>query len=247
MRFYVYQLRASDEALPFYIGKTFIGSSRFQTHLWQARRGTQRSVYTKIRSIISRGASVTEEPLEWFDTEEQAYLREVDLIAHYGRKDNNTGILTNHNNGGGGCVVVEDTGTNSTQTKTYGKPITAFDESGQVVGHYHSSRAAADALNVSYKTIYGVLSGQTGFAKGINDIKYRFSYGTIVDSIQMFEYNRGNGKIIQISVTGEFIAEFSNANQAAVSTGIAPQSIRYCAAGKAKTAGGFHWQYQSAG
>lgn len=223
--------------------------------------------YTKIRSILSRGSTILEEQLNQFDSEEAAFTREIELIAYYGRRFNNTGILTNHTTGAGGSlsanVINEEThakmsaakaGNKSSVgrkrpdiTKKFSKPITAFTMDGEVASHYASSRDAAAALGMSYKTISNILVKEKGYATGTNNVKYHFRYGTIVDPINSLKYDYGNGKVIQLTISGVFVAEHTNANQASIATGIAPQSIRYCMSGKTKTAGNFCWQLKSVG
>lgn len=54
----------------------------------------------------------------------------------------------------------------------------------------------------------------------------------------------GKGKaILQLSLDGQVIKQFANAWQAQLALGITHQSIRLCAKGVYKQAGGFRWQY----
>lgn len=264
--FYVYQLRASDEEQPFYIGKSFIGSKRFIEHLSEARNGGKRMKDQKITSVLSRGAEVLEEILFTFGAEAEANDKECELIALFGRRDNRTGMLTNHTAGGEGAMGYKHTEetrrimsekkkgnkinvgrARPDMTERFSKPVTAFTFEGQVVGHYSSSREAADDLGVPFVSISDVVTGKVQTAKSDTGIKYQFKYGTIVDSIESPTYNRGKGKVIQLTLDGDVVAVYDNAKHASEATGIAPQSIRTCVLGKAKTAGKFCWQSQSVG
>jgi len=55
MNYYVYQLRASDESLPFYIGKSTVGNKRLVEHLSNARTGSKRMTHRKF-GRYSQGA-----------------------------------------------------------------------------------------------------------------------------------------------------------------------------------------------
>ena len=259
--FYVYQLRASDEDQPFYIGKSFVGSKRLIEHLSEARNGGTTMKSCKIRSVLERGSSIVEEVLEEFTEEADAHLREIELIAEYGRRDKRTGFLTNHTDGGEGIigrVVTEETRAKMSTAKMgnkinvgrkrrdnidrFSKPITAFSFAGDVIGHYDSSRSASNALNVPFVNISDVLVGKKHCAMNGDGIKYQFKYGTIVDSIGEPTYNRGKGKVLQLTLEGEVVATYDNAKQASEQTGVSVSGIRYCCSGKAQTAGKFCWQ-----
>lgn len=264
--FYVYQLRADDEVAPFYIGKSFVGSKRLIEHLSECRNGGKTMKSCKIRSIQDRGACILEEVLFTFDTELEAHDKERELIAFYGRRDNRSGLLTNHTDGGEGIigqVVSEETREKMSRAKIgntinvgriredmverFSKPITAFAFDGTVVGHYSSSKAASDDLGVSYKNISDVLVGKKFCAQTKTKIKYQFKFGTIVESIDLPTYNRGKGKVVQMTISGEIVDVYDNAKQASEATGISVAGIRSCVSGKAKTAGKFRWQSHPTG
>lgn len=264
--FYVYQLRANDEDEPFYIGKSFVGSQRLCEHLSETARGFKRMKHQKIKSILERGAEIREEVLHIFDVEAEAHEKERELIALYGRRDNKTGFLTNHTDGGEGTVgrvVTEETRLKMSNAKMgnkinvgrkrpdfaekWKKSITAFNFDGTVVGHYQSSREAAETLNVPFTCISDVCNGKIQTASDSTGKRYQFKFGTIVESIGTPTYNRGKGKVIQLALDGAEVAIYDSAKQASMITGIAPQSIRACILGKAKTAGNFRWQQQSTG
>lgn len=162
VKFYVYQLRASDENYPFYIGKSFENSKRLIEHHHEARK-TNRMKSIKMRSVIKRGAEVLEEILYWFDVEDEAHKKERELIALYGRKDLGTGILCNHTSGGEGIIgqiISEETRRKMSEAKRgnkinvgrkrpdfadlWKKPITVFDIDGNIIHHCESSKEAAE-------------------------------------------------------------------------------------------------------
>ena len=56
--------------------------------------------------------------------------------------------------------------------------------------------------------------------------------------------NKKNKPVIQLKITGEFIAEYYSMQHAARSTGCEQGAISYCCSGKYKTTGGFAWEYK---
>ena len=99
MKFYVYQLRLECSKTPFYIGKG--KNARKDVHLqgWSLKkRGHKNNVINK---AMRDGVKVLTEILHENLTEEQAFAKEVELIAFYGRRVNG-GCLTNATDGGEG-------------------------------------------------------------------------------------------------------------------------------------------------
>lgn len=114
--YYVYVLRNPLSMLPFYVGvgkqnrKSNI--TRENQHMVEAvkfRDGkkfkypNKHKFYT-ILQILDRGLEVIVEITQRFPSEEEAFSEEIRLIAHYGRRDIKTGILTNMTDGGEGVM-----------------------------------------------------------------------------------------------------------------------------------------------
>lgn len=204
MKYYIYQLRATDEQFPFYIGKSFEGSRRLVEHLSSSRSGSKRMVYKKIRKILERGSDILEEILFWFDSEQKAFNKEVELISYYGRRDIETGILTNHTDGGEGTIGSKHSYESKQKmsaakignkinvgrvrpdmTDRYSKPVTVFDLDGIVIGQYPSGKLAAKALSVNYTTLNDCVRGKTKACKSKQTgIKYQVRSGYITNSIE---------------------------------------------------------------
>lgn len=261
MRFYTYQLRASDEDTLFYVGKTFEGSKRLVEHLHVARKDN-RMISTKIRSILARGATVLLEPLAYYDTEPEVNAAEIQLIQQYGRKDIGTGFLCNHSDGGEGNVGYTHTPeTREKMSKAklgnkinlgrkrpdfaekWKKPITVFDINGNVLYHFDSSKEAVEQLGVHKATLSDCLVGKCKTARGKEHV-YQFRYGTLTDPISAARprTRTGLGAIVQVDGSGSIIATYLNSAVAEEQTGILGTSIRNCLHGKAKTAGGYMWK-----
>lgn len=97
--FYVYILK--DYKTPFYVGKGT--SNRMYQHRYYALHSTKNlPVLNKIRKMVKQKRCVVYEKVLITTNETLAFEEEVQLIAHYGRRDNNTGILLNLTDGGEG-------------------------------------------------------------------------------------------------------------------------------------------------
>lgn len=112
-QFYVYELINPVDNMPFYVGKGTIhklehyAGRRLSEHLKECRYytvGRIKSTYKiqKILSIQQLGFQPIIKIIMQTTVEQEAFQKEIELIAHYGRKDIKTGFLTNHTNGGEG-------------------------------------------------------------------------------------------------------------------------------------------------
>jgi hypothetical protein len=98
--------RKNDE--PFYIGK---GQGRRAYAHGNETRQYNSFKENVINAIIEAGGKHGVEIIEWFETEDEAYSKEIYLIEKYGRRDiDENGILVNRVLGGGGVTgrVVSD-------------------------------------------------------------------------------------------------------------------------------------------
>jgi len=101
--FYVYALKRPDKFLdnepqPFYIGKG--KNNRLRDHF--KLKGYNPYKDNIIRKLIRLELEIICEKITENLTEEEAFKKEIELIAFYGRRNNNTGILANMTNGGEG-------------------------------------------------------------------------------------------------------------------------------------------------
>jgi hypothetical protein len=102
--FYVYALIDPTTNLPFYIGKG--KNNRDKSHITEVKNnkiphGNKRLFYT-IKNIVNNNLNVIIKHLESNLSEQDAFFKEIEYIKKYGRKDLNTGILTNLTDGGEG-------------------------------------------------------------------------------------------------------------------------------------------------
>lgn len=104
--FYTYILINPFTHKPFYVGKGT--GDRYKDHEREARQGTPgRNIYkcNTIKKIWKMGGAVEYAFMVRDVDELAATICEIQLIAHWGRKDIKTGILTNRTGGGEGRLM----------------------------------------------------------------------------------------------------------------------------------------------
>lgn len=97
--YYVYQLRLETSDKPFYIGKG--RGYRSRQHMSPSRRKADTHKNRVINKALRDGVKVLVEILHEDLSESDAFTKEVELIAFYGRRING-GCLTNATDGGEG-------------------------------------------------------------------------------------------------------------------------------------------------
>ncbi|RWZ87207.1 MAG: hypothetical protein EO766_11795 [Hydrotalea sp. AMD] len=264
-KFYVYQLRAENEELPFYIGKSFDGSKRYIEHCHSARCKTNSCYNTlkskKIRKLWKQQLVFVEEILAVVENEELALILESELIKKYGRRDNKTGILCNHTDGGEGGygkIISEETKQKMSDSKKgnkinvgrlrpdmkerWSKPITMFSESGQVEQYFASLQECMNITGIHKATISMCLLDKCKYASDKHGVKHQFKFGNINEPIAPLITNwQKIEKVYQYDTNLSLIYEFTSVQAAALHTGISESSIRNCIRGASRTAGNFIW------
>lgn len=99
----VYTLRVHGERFPFYIGKSYVGSSRIEDHITSAKNDTSPKA-KRMRKAWADNKKIIHEVVLLTEDEEEAFKMEAFLVLFYGRRDNKTGRLTNQTNGGKGTT-----------------------------------------------------------------------------------------------------------------------------------------------
>lgn len=105
--FYLYGLFLGESDFPFYIGKGRGG--RLRAHLEPRLRKTKSLKNHIINKAFAEGVVIVPRKLYVGLDEETAFMMERSYIAHYGRRDNETGILANHSDGGEGPSGLKQT------------------------------------------------------------------------------------------------------------------------------------------
>ena len=135
--FYVYQLRAENEVLPFYIGK---GTGyRMHVHFCPASLKQHNFKSNKIKSLQLKNIKVIAEKLYISECEESCLEMEIFLIALYGRQDNKIGVLTNLTDGGDkgtGAIKSEEVRRKIADNRTYVRKYSIQ----EITEHYNKCR-----------------------------------------------------------------------------------------------------------
>jgi hypothetical protein len=140
MTHYVYQYVDPNSGLPFYVGK---GSGRrcFK-HLWEAQNNLCKNKY--LQNVILQVGKPKIEIVQTFETAEDAYALERQLVERYGRRINGTGILTNIDVGGRGrasYIINSETRAKMSAAKL-GKKVKRTPEHNAKIAAAHRARVA---------------------------------------------------------------------------------------------------------
>lgn len=129
------------------------------------------------------------------------------------------------------------------QDRSYnGRKVNLYDLQGNYVKSYGSIKECAEALSVSYGTVYQVIQGKRKSCKN-----YQIKYADKTKKIEKYQNNQG-GKIPinQYTKDGYFIKTWESATAAARALNLDASTITKCVKGKLKTHGGFAWKYKEA-
>lgn len=233
---YVYTYTRLDKNEIFYVG---IGSdSKYK----RAKNLSLRTDYFK--KIINKSEyklDIVFDDLTW----EEACLREIELIALYGRKDLGIGTLINFTDGGEGRK-----GSQNRITPTY-----QIDLEGNIIKEWINIETICNELNIHRQSLYAVLNGKVWTCRDFIWV-YKEKYNkTYVQEI-VFKINknkervknglRKSGKIYQYDLDNNFINEFSSIKEASLKTNTRYSCICCCVnnINKRKIANNFIWKKQ---
>ena len=215
---YVYTYTRLDKNEIFYVG---IGSdSKYK----RAKNLSLRTDYFK--KIINKSEyklDIVFDDLTW----EEACLREIELIALYGRKDLGIGTLINFTDGGEGRK-----GSQNRITPTY-----QIDLEGNIIKEWINIETICNELNIHRQSLYAVLNGKVWTCRDFIWV-YKEKYNkTYVQEI-VFKINknkervknglRKSGKIYQYDLDNNFINEFSSIKEASLKTNTRYSCICCC-------------------
>ncbi len=233
---YVYTYTRLDKNEIFYVG---IGSdSKYK----RAKNLSLRTDYFK--KIINKSEyklDIVFDDLTW----EEACLKEIELIALYGRKDLGIGTLINFTDGGEGRK-----GSQNRITPTY-----QIDLEGNIIKEWINIETICNELNIHRQSLYAVLNGKVWTCRDFIWV-YKEKYNkTYVQEI-VFKINknkervknglRKSGKIYQYDLDNNFINEFSSIKEASLKTNTRYSCICCCVnnINKRKIANNFIWKKQ---
>ena len=120
--------------------------------------------------------------------------------------------------------------------------ITQLDYNGNIINHFDSITQAEKTTGINRKSIRWAISGKQKSAGG-----YIWRTDTDTDENPTFDTRRRsaptkeNYLILQVTIDGEIVAEYTSIAQASEATGISTKAISKVINGSQKTAGGYHW------
>lgn len=208
---YVYTYTRLDKNEVFYVG---IGSdSKYK----RAKNISSRTDYFK--KIINKSKyklDIVFDDLTW----EEACLKEIELIALYGRKDLKTGSLVNFTDGGEGRK-----GSQNRITPTY-----QIDLQGNIIKEWINIETISKELKIDRHNLYAVLNGKVLTSNKFIWV-YKKDYSTtLVETILSKLDNEKNRRInnptpgkkpiavLQYDLNNNFIAEYSSVLEASKKT-----------------------------
>lgn len=121
--------------------------------------------------------------------------------------------------------------------KTRARAVDRYTLDGKYIDTWHGEAEFTKAFGYNGQ---GLIRAVCNHYRGRSSA-YGFKWRYHDDESDFNKVKRGF-KVIQYSKSGDFIAEYNNAESASNQTGICYTSIRKCAKGKQKTAGGFIWK-----
>ena len=237
-KYYTYMLVDPLTNKPFYIGKGC--GKRMYQHYYNRNKLSNQLLARKINKIINRGDKIVYKKIINNVSEQEALIKEIELIEHYGRIDVKTGILCNLTNGGeqGGTSWSQQTKQRKRDqelAKKKGKPILQYSLNGVFIKQWSSAKVAAENTPANRSYITQVCKGVRRSAGG-----YLWCYkGNPKHKFVKQCYSQVN----QYTLNGIYLKTFISLSDAQKATGIELHNISECCRGKSKTAGGYIWKY----
>lgn len=261
--FIVYGLFVDDEI--FYVGKTTQSrlAKRLVEHQCRALKKSKkynRKIYNKIRKILSLGKSIEIRVLFSTNSEDEQTLKEIELIAFYGRDLRKGGKLYNSTDGGEGVcgyVYSEETRKLMSEKKKgskhlcgikrpdmaerFSKTTSVYELDGTLIATYNSQRSLATDIGASFKDVSSSLKRNGTVFSATLGRRVRAAIGSEpkINSDYAGKLNR----IAQYDLTGALISVYDSIHEAATAVGSSIQNIRSVCNGNSKTAKSFIWKY----
>ena len=216
----IYYLTYEYEDIPFYVGKSINCYSRFFAH---------KKTYGKNIKMIKIDKVNNQEWLFW----EKYY---VSLFKSWGFK------LDNKNNGGGGSTKASKEKIQKLKN-IKSIPILQYDINGKFIREWNSGKQYAEENNLSNGTLITQCLKRK-IPSAYNSL-WRYKTDEYSEKIDIPIYWEGNfTPIIQYNLKGDFIKDWSSILEASKHLNINKQGICNTLKKRAKSAGGFIWEYK---
>lgn len=225
---------------PFYIGKG--RAKREGVHLCPSLLSIKSMKNSIIKSIINE---LDETPIHYRVytglTNDEALNIEIEMIKHFGRKDNGTGILGNHTDGGEGGnnfsdVTLEKIGRSRRKKKLYQYSLKGdFIREWESVGATNSEFKSSSNISTSIKR-GGTYGGYIWSYEKCDSVNSKIKYQMPIKYANIQQIDTKTNKIIHI---------FADALEIETELGLrkgARNKIYECINKKIKTAYGYNWK-----
>lgn len=233
-------------------GKVYIGQTtrtlkrRKGEHLSDARNGSTDPFHNAIRCH-------GEENFKWevidrADNDEELNQKEIYWISYY-----NSYIYAENSNGynatrGGNNFWIGENNPMYGKRSPNAKSIIQLSLDGEFIKQYPSAREGAKAVNGHYGNIISCCRGKLTHVYNSIWI-YEDDYNELTVKQRVSEYNKKRDKntVVQLTINGEFVAEYPTAKDGAKAVNGSGTSITACCRcePKYKTHKGFIWMYKS--
>lgn len=240
-KYYLYRHVRLDTNEVFYIGigtkpKEFVSQKREYARAYT--KGNRNTLWKRITNKTSYKVEILLESNDREFLEE----KEIEFIALYGRKNLRLGTLSNLNDGGG-----KATGKVYTREEILRMciPIHQYSLDGSFIKSFECMTDARKELGILVSDI--VQASKNPNLKRSKHTAGGFQWRTkFFDSIEPYnkeKFFRYENKILQLSLEGEFIAEWKTVSIASRSLKLGRTSIMNCLKGWSISAHGYIWKY----
>jgi hypothetical protein len=212
---------------PFYVGKG--KKRRFRAHFMPSSLRIDTFKNNKIKKILESGSEVLSEVLVRDLTEDEAYTQEQLIITNIGRRDMNTGPLTNLSDGG--------YGSKNCQIYCTRKRVYKYSLEGELLAEYDSVKHAAAENGLGITNISSCCKKKANTCGG-----YFWSFRA---DEKIFIKNKKNRQIRQYDMEGNLVKCWDSVNDASIGSGILQSAISRICKGELISKNGFYFRYES--
>ena len=123
-----------------------------------------------------------------------------------------------------------------------GDKVAKYDLSGNILATYKDSEEACKKENIPKSSLQSCCNGHS---KTCHGYIWRYFKEIPQQQINVGNLNKGNKKVVQYDLNGNFIAEFNSMQEASLRTGIDANAISHCCRGVRKSVKNFIWKYKN--
>jgi hypothetical protein len=227
-----------QEKTPRYIGITASSlNKRYKEHINHSiHRKINRHVYNWIRLLLKENINPSIEPIDFANSKEQAFQKEISYISKFKSK----GIKLTNSTDGGDLVIR--------------KKVNQFDKEGNLINSWENASVAGKALSISQPHIISCCKGKYG-RKSVGGFIWRY----FEDKFDKYSHIplKNTSKIairksiIQLDENLNIIKEWQHSQEIENQLGIKRSNICWICKnpfllnGKLRNLGGFHWFYKT--